>query len=60
MVWNYSPDDLGMDLITDNMDPLPVGADVIQEWRGRIYAAQYFPSDDQTVLVLQPAGSCST
>ena len=56
-VWNYSPDDLGLDLITDNMDPLPVGTDVVQEWKGRIYAAQYFPSDDQTVIWFsQPLG----
>lgn len=57
MVWNYSPDELGMDLITDNLDPLPTGADVIQEWKGRIYAAQYFPQDDQTVIWFsQPLG----
>lgn len=57
MVWDYSPDELGLDLITDNMDPLPSGADVIQEWGGRIYAAQYFPADNQTVIWFsQPLG----
>lgn len=31
-------------------DTLPLGADVIQHWRGVMYAAQYFPSEDQTVV----------
>jgi hypothetical protein len=31
-------------------DTLPLGADVIQFWRGVMYAAQYFPSEDQTVV----------
>lgn len=32
------------------LDPLPLGTDVIQHWRGRIYAAQYMPSEAQTVV----------
>jgi hypothetical protein len=31
-------------------DPLPVTSDVIQHWKGRIYAAQFMPSDNQTVV----------
>ena len=31
-------------------ETLPLGTDVIQFWRGRMYAAQYLPSDDQTVI----------
>ena len=56
-VWNTSPDNLGMDLLTDGMEPLPVGCDVIQIWSGRAYAAQYMPSEDQTVVWFsQPLG----
>ena len=36
---------------------LPVGADVIQFWGGRMYAAQYFPGMNQTaVWVSEPMG----
>ena len=36
---------------------LPVGADVIQFWGGRMYAAQYFPSENQTaVWTSEPMG----
>lgn len=49
-VWNSSPDDLGVDLNTNFLDPLPRGADVIQAWKGRIYAAQYFPADNQSAV----------
>ena len=31
-------------------DNLAVGADVVQFWKGRMYAAQYFPADNQTVI----------
>lgn len=31
-------------------DTLPLGVDVIQFWRGVVYAAQYFPAEDQTVV----------
>jgi len=31
-------------------DGLPLGVDVIQHWRGRMYAAQYMASENQTVL----------
>ena len=56
-VWNTSPDNLGMDLLTDDMAPLPEGCDVIQFWRGRCYAAQYFADLDQTVVWFsQPLG----
>lgn len=48
--WNGSNDDLGTDLVTNFLDPLPPGTDVIQHWMGRIYAAQYFSSDDQSAV----------
>ncbi len=31
-------------------DGLPLGTDVIQHWRGRMYAAQYMARENQTVL----------
>lgn len=56
-VWNYSPNSLGLDLATDDFDPIPEGATVIQIWRGRLYAAQYIPSSDMTaVWISQPLG----
>ena len=56
-VWNFDSDELGIDLATDGMDPLPESADVIQFWKGRMYAAQYFPRDDMTAIWFsQPLG----
>lgn len=49
-VWNSSPDELGVDLLNSFCDPLPLGADVVQAWKGRMFAAQYLPSEDQTVV----------
>lgn len=48
--WDYSPTSLGIDLATDDFDPIPEGATVIQFWRGRLYAAQYIPSSDMTAI----------
>jgi hypothetical protein len=31
-------------------DQLPLGTDVIQAWKGRMYAAQYMPTENQTVV----------
>ena len=49
-VWNSSPDALGRDLLNNLLDPLPDGADIIQAWKGRIYAAEYMPGSAQTVV----------
>jgi hypothetical protein len=39
------------------LEPLPLGVGVIQHWRGRIYAAQYFPELNQSaVWFSQPLG----
>lgn len=55
--WNASPDNLGPELLNQFLDPLPAGSEAIQEWGGRIYAAQYFPESDQTVVWFsQPLG----
>ena len=57
MVWSFGPDNLGRDLLTDALDPLPLGTDVIQAWRGRLYAASYMPSVNQTAIwASQPLG----
>lgn len=50
MVFNTSPDDLGRDMLNAFLDPLPIGTDVIQAWRGRIYAAMYMPGQNQTAV----------
>lgn len=49
-VWNSSPDSLGRELLNNLLDPLPLGADVIQLWKGRAYAAQYMPEHKQSVV----------
>ena len=48
--WNYSPNSLGLELATDDFDPIPDGATVIQFWRGQLYAAQYFPAHKMTAI----------
>lgn len=49
-VLGIDPDNLGRELQTAFMDPLPAGATVVQEWKGRIYAAEYVPSAGQTIV----------
>jgi len=49
-VWNSSPDNLGRELLNNLLDPLPLGTDVIQLWKGRAYAAQYMPEHKQSVV----------
>lgn len=57
VVWNSSPDNLGVDLKTFGMSPLPEGCSVIAEWGGRLVAAQYFPEHDQSAIFRsQPLG----
>ncbi len=55
--WNSPASALGIDLVTDNYDPLPDGCSYIAAWRGRMCAAQYFPHADFTaVWMSQPLG----
>ena len=57
LVWNFSPDNLGRDFAGDGLDELPLGIGVIQSWRGRIYAEQYFPAENQSAIWFsQPLG----
>lgn len=56
-VWNAPSDSLGADLLNPFLDPLPAGCSVVQFWGGRMYAAQYLPQSDQTVVWFsQPLG----
>lgn len=48
--WDTSPDSLGIELATGLMSPIPMGCTVIQEWGGKMYAAQYIPEHDMTAL----------
>lgn len=50
LTFNTSPDDLGRDLLNAFLDPLPPSTDVIQVWRGRVYASQPMISDGQSVV----------
>lgn len=50
MSFNSTSDDLGRDLLNAFLDPLPLGATVIQHWKGRMYAAHYSPADNQTAI----------
>lgn len=57
IVWNAPPESLGVDLMNDGLSPLPTDATVIQIWKGRVYAAQYFEEDNQTAIWFsQPLG----
>ena len=37
-------------LLDEILSSLPTGTDVIQFWGGRMYACQYFPTEDQTAV----------
>lgn len=57
IVWNSKAESLGVDLLTAFTDPLPMGADIVQFWRGRAYAAQHFAADGvSAVWFSQPLG----
>lgn len=50
MVWDGSPNDLGEDLRFADCFPLPSGSTSIQMWVGRMYASQYLPTADVSVI----------
>lgn len=50
LTWNFSPDNLGRDFQNDQCEPLPLGIECIQAWRGRVYVSLYMPNEDQTVI----------
>jgi len=55
LTFNSSPDTLGRDLLNAFLDPLPPGTDVIQAWRGRVYASEPMLSNDQSVVWMTEA-----
>lgn len=48
--WAAGPEALGQELVTDGLDALPMGVGPIAVWRGRVFAAQYLPEQDQSVV----------
>lgn len=50
LTFNTSPDTLGRDLLNAFLDPLPQDTSVTCAWKGRVYAAQYMPSEGQTAI----------
>ncbi len=50
VVWNQQPDELGVDLTTQHLSPLPKGCEYIAAWQGRMYASQYDPTSDMSVV----------
>lgn len=57
LVWSFGPDNLGHELQTGLLQSLPYGCEVVQEWRGRIYAAVYLADKNATaVWFSQPLG----
>jgi hypothetical protein len=48
-VWNSPVETLGTDLLNVFLDPLP-STDVIQAWKGRMYASKYIESENQSVI----------
>lgn len=48
--WNEGPDALGMELMTQFMDPLPPGADTLAVWQGRAYLGRYDAASNTSVV----------
>lgn len=48
--WAGPIDGLGVELLTADKCPLPMGAEALAFWRGRVYVADYLESDDQSVI----------
>lgn len=53
----YVGADIADPLLDALLDPLPLGTDIVQYWRGRMYTAQYLANENQTVVWFsQPLG----
>lgn len=48
--WNESPDQLGAELTTQYLSPLPRGCEYIAAWAGRLYASQYLQSEGMSII----------
>ncbi len=49
-VWDFPPTALGVELRTMKCDPIPAGSDVVQFWRGRMWAVYYDQASDTTAI----------
>ena len=56
LVWDAPSTSLGRPLFGEMYDPLPLGADVIQFWRARAYAAQDIGEGTSVIWASQPMG----
>lgn len=57
VTWNSGPEALGTNLSTQFLDPLPLGTEVVQHWKGRVYASQYLAADNISVVwMTEPLG----
>lgn len=54
VVWSGSANALGVDCTTALLSPLPMGVEVIEFWRGRLYAAQPLPNGNTVVWISKP------
>jgi len=50
MVWNSSPDQLGVEATTLFLDPLPRDAKIPTFWRGRAYVTEFIPSQNVSIV----------
>jgi hypothetical protein len=49
-LWGSPPVALGRELLNHTLDPLPLGAIVPTFWKGRMYLAEYLPSENASVV----------
>lgn len=56
-IWSSGPNSLGRELMNAFLGPLPANAGLPEHWRGRIYLAEYLPSEDISVIWMsEPLG----
>lgn len=57
MTWNSGPDALGVELMTQFLDPPPTAAVIPAFWQGKMYLMEYLPAQDMTVVwISEPLG----
>ena len=48
--WNSAPEWLGIELVTNFMDPPPAAGTMPVFWRGKMHLVEHFPAHDQSVI----------
>lgn len=48
--WNNGPEWLGIELVTNFMDPPPVRGTMPVFWKGKMHLVEHFPAHDQSVI----------